>query len=96
MSKNVLSNIGENSLTLKFGSDEFVIQRRYEVASKLNDLLTGLWFVVGSVFFFFDSLQTAAIAVFLAGSVELLIRPIIGIARDVHLGKLPKGGGRDY
>ena len=78
-----------NPLTLDLGPEQLVINRRYEVASMLNDILTGLWFVVGSIFFFFDSLQTPAIWLFLIGSVELLIRPIIRIARDVHLRRKP-------
>ncbi len=76
-------------LTLNLGPEQLVINRRYEVASMLNDILTGLWFVVGSCFFFFDALQTAAAWLFLIGSVELLIRPIIRIIRDVHLRRKP-------
>jgi len=76
-------------LTLNLGPEQLVINRRYEVASMLNDILTGLWFVVGSCFFFYDTLQTAAAWLFLIGSIELLIRPMIRIARDVHLRRKP-------
>lgn len=78
-----------NPLTLNLGPEQLVINRRYEVASMLNDILTGLWFVVGSCFFFYDALQTAAAWLFLIGSIELLIRPMIRIARDVHLRRKP-------
>lgn len=76
-------------LTFNLGPEQLVVNRRYEVASMLNDILTGLWFVVGSVFFFFEALQTPAIWLFLIGSVELLIRPMLRIARDVHLRRKP-------
>ncbi len=76
-------------LTWTFGPEQLVIRRRYEVISMLNDLMTGLWFVIGSCFFFYASLQTPAIWLFLIGSVQLLIRPIILIAKDVHLRRIP-------
>ncbi len=76
-------------LTWTFGPEQLVIRKRYEVISMLNDLMTGLWFVIGSCFFFYASLQTPAIWLFLIGSVQLLIRPIILIAKDVHLRRIP-------
>lgn len=89
MSDTQTSPTQSNPLTLDLGPEQLVVNRRYEVASMLNDILTGLWFVVGSVFFFYDALQTAAIWLFLIGSTELLIRPILRIARDVHLQRKP-------
>lgn len=83
------SSTTSDFLTWNIGPEQLVINRRYEVASMLNDILTGMWFVVGSCFFFFDSLQTAAIWLFLIGSIELLIRPMIRIAKDVHLRRKP-------
>lgn len=76
-------------LTLNLGPEQLVVNRRYEVASMLNDILTGLWFVVGSIFFFYDSMQIPATWLFLIGSIQLLIRPIIRIVRDVHLRRKP-------
>ena len=78
-----------HTLTLNLGPEQLVVNRRYEVASMLNDILTGLWFVVGSIFFFYDSMQIPATWLFLIGSIQLLIRPIIRIARDVHLRRKP-------
>jgi len=89
MSDMQTSSTQSNPLTLTLGPEQLVISRRYEVASMFNDILTGLWFVVGSIFFFYDTLQTAAAWLFLIGSLELLIRPMIRIARDVHLRRRP-------
>ncbi len=77
-----------HDLTFHIGHDELVIRQRYEVLSIANDILVGLWFIVGSVLFFFSSTSTLAIWLFLIGSIEMIIRPIIRLARKVHLGKI--------
>lgn len=82
-------------LTIHFGAEQLVIRRRYEVASMLNDLMIGLWFVAGSCLFFYPSLERLGIWLFLVGSIQLLIRPLIRIAKDVHLRRLP-GDGWDF
>jgi hypothetical protein len=79
---------GPNPIVLTFGHEELVIRKRYEVLSIVNDILIGVWFVVGSVFFFYESLTTTGTALFVAGSVELLIRPLIRLSRHVHLQKV--------
>ena len=89
MADSMQSATQPHPLTLDLGPEQLVINRRYEVASMLNDILTGLWFVVGCCFFFYAALQTAAAWLFLIGSIELLIRPIIRIVRDVHLRRRP-------
>ena len=75
----------KTDLTMRIGDDEFVIRQRYETLSIANDVLTALWFVVGSVLFFWESTQLAATWMFLAGSLEFLARPLIRLARRVHL-----------
>lgn len=82
---------GSKALTLHFGRDELVIRQRYEVVSIANDILIGVWFVIGSLFFFYDSLAYAGTWLFLIGSVEMLIRPVIRLARRLHLQRLNVG-----
>lgn len=82
-------------LTLTLGTEQLIIRRRYEVASKLNDIMIGLWFVIGSCFFFYPALQNAAAWLFLLGSIQLLIRPVIRIAKDIHLQRTP-GASWDF
>lgn len=77
-----------HDLTIHIGHDELVIRQRYEVLSIANDILVGLWFIVGSILFFFASTGTLAIWLFLIGSIEMVIRPMIRLARKVHLAKL--------
>ncbi len=76
------------SLTLEVGDHELVIRRRYEVLSIANDVLVGLWFVVGSILFFSESTSMAGTWLFLVGSVEMLIRPVIRLVRRVHLRRI--------
>lgn len=75
-------------LTLTIGRAELVVRRRYEVLSILNDAFIALWFIVGSVLFFFDSTTIAGTWCFLAGSIELMIRPIIRLTRNLHLQRI--------
>ena len=75
----------DRTLTIALGHDELVIRRRYEVLSILNDLLVALWFVVGSILFFFESTATLGTWFFLIGSLQLMLRPVIRLSRRVHL-----------
>ncbi|HEY2191820.1 MAG TPA: YrhK family protein [Actinomycetospora sp.] len=76
------------SLTIHIGHDELIIRKRYEVLSIINDILVALWFIVGSVLFFSDATTIAGTWCFLAGSIELLIRPMIRLTRRVHLARI--------
>lgn len=75
----------QRPLVLRVGRDELVIRRRYEVASIVNDILIAVWFIIGSLMFFSPDLMTAGTWCFLAGSVELLVRPLIRLARQLHV-----------
>lgn len=78
-------------LVLHLGRDELVIRRRYEVLSIVNDILVALWFAVGSVLFFFVELVPVGTWLFLIGSVQLLIRPLIRLHRRIILRRVGTG-----
>ena len=82
---------GKNDLVLHFGAEQVVIRRRYETLSITNDVLIGLWFLIGSVLFFSDKTQTAATILFVIGSVEMLMRPVIRFAQHIHLQRIAPG-----
>ncbi|MFM2476918.1 YrhK family protein [Celerinatantimonas sp. MCCC 1A17872] len=83
-------NESSNDLIVKFGHDELIIHRRYEVLSIVNDLLLALWFIIGSICFFYSgTIQDIGTWLFLIGSCQLLIRPVIRLARSIHLQHLP-------
>ncbi|WP_065571813.1 YrhK family protein [Microbacterium oleivorans] len=81
----------DRTIRFSIGRDEIVIRRKYEVASILNDVMVAGWFIVGSILFFSESTTTIGTWLFLLGSIQLLIRPLIRLARHVHLRRL--GGG---
>ncbi|MBH0009022.1 YrhK family protein [Salinibacterium sp. SWN1162] len=81
------SSDGSRPLVVRIGREELVIRQRYEVISIVNDILIGLLFLVGSIFFFTPELTHAGTWLFVLGSVEMLIRPAIRFSRRVHLGR---------
>ena len=78
-------NNADGSLNIRIGHEELVIRQRYEVVSICNDIVIAIWFIVGSVLFFSESTTFAATWLFLIGSVQMMIRPGIRLARRVHL-----------
>jgi hypothetical protein len=82
----------QKALTIDIGHEELVIRRRYEALSIANDVLIALWFLVGSILFFWESTTVAATWCFLLGSIEFLVRPGIRLARLVHIQRI--GGSR--
>jgi hypothetical protein len=79
-------------LTIRIGHDELVVRRRYEAASILNDVLIALWFVAGSVMFFFESWVVPGTWCFLIGSIQFLVRPALRLSRQLHLQRV-RGDG---
>jgi len=90
----------QRDVALRIGSEELRIRGVYEVVSIVNDVMVALWFVVGSILFFSESTTTAGTWLFLVGSVQLLIRPLIRLTRRVHLGRIapghPASSARDF
>ncbi len=87
------------TLTLDIGHEELVIRRRYEALSIGNDVLIALWFLVGSILFFWEATMTVATWCFVLGSVEFLARPAIRLARLVHIRRAGGSGldaGNDF
>ncbi|NLU72854.1 hypothetical protein HCC61_09225 [Streptomyces sp. HNM0575] len=82
---------GKQSLTIRLGHEEVVIRQRYEVVSIANDILVAMWFLAGSVMFFFPDWQTSGTWCFVFGSIELLARPLIRLTRHVHLLRMHGG-----
>jgi len=83
---------GPGPVIIHMGPEELVIRHRYEVLSIANDILIGIWFVIGSFFFFSETLTFAGTCLFVIGSVEMLIRPVIRLARSVHLRRYQETG----
>ena len=78
-----------STLTFVLGRRELVIRRRYEVLSIINNIFVAVWFIIGSFLFFSEATTYAGTWLFVIGSVELLVRPVIRLTRQVHLQRLP-------
>ncbi|MEP0073087.1 MAG: YrhK family protein [Marinomonas sp.] len=75
-------------LDLDIGREHIVIQRRYEALGALNDLLIAVWFLIGSFFFLNDSLVESGTWLFIVGSAQLIIKPLIKLTSLIHVGKV--------
>ena len=82
----------QRALKIEIGHEELVIRQRYEALSIGNDVLIALWFLVGSILFFWESTTGAATWCFLLGSIEFLARPAIRLARLVHVRRIGGSG----
>lgn len=56
------------------------------------DALAAIAFIVGSALFFSEATQTTATWLFLIGSIFFAVRPLVHVARDFHLARLPAPG----
>ncbi len=77
-----------HGLEVALAGHELVLHNRYEVLSIVNDALIAVWFIIGSILFFHEDTATAGTWLFLVGSVELLIRPVIRLSRNIHIKKV--------
>ncbi len=57
----------------------------YEIGFTLVDVMAALSFLTGSILFFWDDTQTAAVWLFLTGSLFFTAKPVIRLGREVHL-----------
>nr|WP_074221602.1 YrhK family protein [Rhodovulum sp. ES.010] len=60
----------------------------YELAYTLADFAAATCFIVGSVLFFWDWLETPAIWFFVLGSVMFFVKPSIRLAREIRLWRM--------
>ncbi|NVJ53830.1 MAG: YrhK family protein [Campylobacteraceae bacterium] len=80
----------ENELDFEIGNRYIVIQRRYEFIGAFNDLLIAIWFLVGSFFFLNDAFMESGTWLFIVGSAQLLIKPLIKLASLIHVSGIYK------
>lgn len=77
-----------NELDVDFIDRHIVIQRRYEALGAFNDLLIAIWFLLGSFFFLNESLVENGTWLFIVGSAQLLIKPLIKLTSLIHVGRV--------
>ncbi|MGG0476203.1 YrhK family protein [Priestia aryabhattai] len=82
----------EDYREIGIGKYELFFKKSYKVIYTINDFLIGIWFLIGSILFFYDSLKNIGVWLFVLGSVQLLIRPTIKLVHDFHLRKYLRRG----
>ncbi|HEX7064729.1 MAG TPA: YrhK family protein [Bacillales bacterium] len=82
--KETKTESGDYELQINLEKHRIIIHNRYEWVHILNDGLQAVWFLIGSVFFFYSALEEAAIWLFVIGSAQMAIRPIIRVAHKIH------------
>ena len=78
-------------ITLTLGNQELVLRQRFELLSIINDIGIFIFFTVGSVAFYWHELFNVGVTLFVIGSVQLGIRPLIRLARRIQLRSLTRG-----
>lgn len=89
MQQNNENNHSEIDISSK--NHELIIRNRYKFYYNINDVLIAVWFIIGSVLFFWKETETIAIWFFLLGSIELLVRPLMRIFSEIHLKNIQSG-----
>lgn len=73
-------------LSLRIGRFQIDIDSRWEAASILNDIMTGLWFLAGTIMNLVGGFGDWPLYMYLAGSLQLLLRAALRLAMRVHVG----------
>jgi len=79
------------AVTLTLGHEQLVIQQRYQTVSILNDFLIAGWFLIGSVLFLYPAWERWGVWLFVIGSAQFMVRPMIRLAHRIHLRQIPSG-----
>lgn len=87
----ITKSIDEQSIEIQLGKKKMIIKNRYQVIYYINNIIQGLFYLVGSILSLNGFNQTIAISFFLAGSILMVFRSFIQIVRDIHLMKLDEG-----
>ncbi|SJL83980.1 YrhK family protein [Vibrio palustris] len=77
-----------DSYEIDLGREHIVVQQRYEALGALNDLLIAIWFLIGSFFFLNATLETSGTWLFIVGSAQLIIKPILKLSGLVHVARV--------
>ncbi|MCI2774343.1 YrhK family protein [Staphylococcus petrasii] len=78
--------------TNKFNEDNHAKQISffYKALYQINDIVLGLIFLVGSFLFFSDTTVFIGTVLFVIGSIQMMIRPLISFIHDLKLSRYYK------
>lgn len=67
------------------GPDQRRVYAAFEVADTIIEVLAAVMFIIGSICFFYDALQTVGTWFFLVGSIFFAVKPILRLVREMRL-----------
>lgn len=87
MSKSNQQNPINKSADLNFNSPQRSerLTMIYKALYQLNDVVLGIVFLIGSFLFFSDATVTIGTVLFVIGSIQMTVRPLIAFSHDLHL-----------
>ncbi|WP_121068000.1 YrhK family protein [Chachezhania antarctica] len=65
------------------------VTTRYKIAYTAIDFMAAIFFIIGSILFFYDDTVLLGTWSFLIGSILFAARPTVTLAREIHLSRLP-------
>ncbi len=71
----------------KMNSHSQFYKKSYKILYTINDFTLGLWFLIGSVFFYFESLKTWGVTLFVLASLQFVIKPTIRLVHEMNARK---------
>jgi hypothetical protein len=80
----------KNSRKSRLESMKYFFRENVGILDTVNNLMIALWFLLGSILFFFESMEIVRICLYIAGSVQLLVRPTITLIQDISIRKQDK------
>lgn len=87
MSKSKQQNSINKSTDLNFNTPQRSerLTMIYKALYQLNDVVLGIIFLIGSFLFFSDNTVTIGTVLFVIGSIQMTVRPLIALSHDLHL-----------
>lgn len=90
------SSDNQENVEVRVGKHIIFFNKNYRYIFIINELLLGIEFIVGSAFFFYESLKTAGIIIFIVGSAQMFLRPVLKIFYAVSLKKVNQTDPHDW
>ncbi|REJ10328.1 YrhK family protein [Halobacillus trueperi] len=78
----------EKYVELHIGKHDIFFKKTYDMLYTINDVLIGFWFLIGSLFFYFEHLKNVGVTLFVLASIQMLIRPTIRLVHYFHMKKV--------
>ncbi|WP_407268185.1 YrhK family protein [Radiobacillus sp. PE A8.2] len=83
-------------IDFQIGKYDLFFKKSYEIIYNVNDFLISLWFLLGSIGFLFKDWENLAVWLFIIGSVQFSIRPLIRVIHSFHLKRYVKKQFKDF